>query len=60
MNDTLNIGDIIRYYKNNYYGIIVGVKEESNLNVFLYYVHWFDAINKPVSYRATQLIKVTQ
>jgi len=58
MNDTLNIGDIIRYYKNNYYGIIVGVKEESNF--FHYYVHWFDAINKPVSYRATQLIKVSQ
>jgi hypothetical protein len=58
MRDTpLNIGDIVRYYKSNYYGTIIGV-DKNIPNHIRYYVDWFDAIN-PVSYRETQLVKVS-
>lgn len=58
MRSQFKVGDIIRYYRNNHHGIIVGVKEENNH--FLYYVDWFHAANKPLSYRATQLVKVSE
>ncbi len=58
MINTFNIGDIVRYYKNNHYGTIVGI-DKNIPNHIRYYVDWFDALSKPFSYRETQLVKVS-